>query len=209
MREILRAFFARVPNIGALRLAYMICALVPFLWLQDESAYTVRHEVIKTALNQEVSWYKFEEADHKSQPWCILSVSDISPQTALVIATKTSMISNTGGMVATGETKMDMADRVGCEGVDDRNIFWLTFGKTHAALRQDYIVFSITVWLTRLFYLYIMGVALGNILNRHFADNGRQLLREQTMNYLKYKKNEKKRRKNNITLPIKKNKNKE
>lgn len=188
MREILKAFFARVPNIGALRLAYMICAFLPLLWWQDEAVYTAHHETIKSALAQEVSWYKFQEADRKSEPWCILSVSDVSPQTAVLIAVKTDMISRTGGIVDMGTTKMEMNDRVGCEGVDDRKIFWLSFGKTHAALRQDYTTFSVSVWLTRLFYLYVFGVAIGNVMNRRYAANGAELMREQTINYLDYRK---------------------
>lgn len=197
MREILKAFFVRVPNIGALRLAYLVCAMVPFLWLQDESAYTVHHEVIRSTLSQELSWYKFQEADGMSPPWCILSLTDISPQTATTIATKTNMISNAGGMTAQGTTKMSLSDRIGCEGVDDRNIFWLGFAKTHAALRQGYITFSTSIWLTRLFYLYLMGVAIGNIINKRYASNGAELSRKQTLNYIKYKKSAKERLKRN------------
>ena len=188
MREILKAFFARVPNIGALRLAYIICAFLPLLWWQDEAVYTAHHETIKSALAQEVSWHKFQEADRKSEPWCILSVSDVSPQTAVLIAVKTDMISRTGGIVGMGTTKMEMKDRVECEGVDDRKILWLSFSKTHAALRQDYTAFSVFVWLTRLFYLYVFGIAIGNVMNRRYTANGAELMREQTINYLDYKK---------------------
>ncbi|MGP5070650.1 hypothetical protein [Psychrobacter faecalis] len=53
-----------------------------------------------------MSWYKFQEADRKSKPWCISSVSDVSPQTAVLIAVKTDMISRTGGIVDMGTTKM-------------------------------------------------------------------------------------------------------
>ncbi len=53
MLGMLKAFFARVPNIGALRLAYMIYALQPLLWWQDEAIYTAHHETIKSALAQE------------------------------------------------------------------------------------------------------------------------------------------------------------
>lgn len=192
MREILKAFFARVPNIGALRLAYMICAMVPFFWLQDESTYTVHHEIIRTTLSEDLSWYKFQEVDGMSTPWCILSLTDVSPQNATTIAKKIDMISSTGVMTAQGNTKMSLSDRVGCEGVDDRNIFWLGFAKTHSALRQDYITFNISIWLTRLFYLYLMGVAIGNIINRRYAVNGAELLREQTLTYLDYKNSVKK-----------------
>ncbi|MGP9667011.1 hypothetical protein [Psychrobacter sp. AOP31-A1-22] len=188
MLEILKAFFVRVPNIGALRLAYLVCAIVPILLMQDESAYIAHHETIRSALNEDVSWYKFQEADGKSEPWCILSVTDIKPQTAVLIAVKTGMISKTGGMVGKGTTQMSMNDRVGCDGVDDRNIFWLSFAKTHAAMRQDYTIFSISIWLTRLFYWYVMVLAIGNVINRRYAANDAGLMREQTVNYLKYKK---------------------
>lgn len=188
MREILKAFFGLVPNIGALRLAYIICAFLPLLQWQDEAVYTAHHETIKSALAQEVSWYKFQEADRKSKPWCISSVSDVSPQTAVLIAVKTDMISRTGGIVDMGTTKMEMKDRVGCEGVDDRKIFWLSFGKTHAALRQDYTTFSVSVWFTRFFYLYVFGVAIGNVMNKRYAANDAELMREQTINYLNYRK---------------------
>ena len=188
MREILKAFFALVPNIGALRFAYIICAFLPLLQWQDEAVYTAHHETIKSALAQEVSWYKFQEADRKSKPWCISSVSDVSPQTAVLIAVKADMISRTGGIVDMGTTKMEMKDRVGCEGVDDRKIFWLSFGKTHAALRQDYTTSSVSVWLTRFFYLYVFGVAIGNVMNKCYAANDAELMREQTINYLDYRK---------------------
>lgn len=188
MREILKAFFALVPNIGALRFAYIICAFQPLLQWQDEAVYTAHHETIKSALAQEVSWYKFQEADRKSKPWCISSVSDVSPQTAVLIAVKADMISRTGGSIDMGTTKMEMKDRVGCEGVDDRKIFWLSFGKTHAALRQDYTTSSVSVWLTRFFYLYVFGVAIGNVMNKCYAANDAELMREQTINYLDYRK---------------------
>lgn len=188
MREILKAFFALVPNIGALRFAYIICAFLPLLQWQDEAVYTAHHETIKSALAQEVSWYKFQEADRKSKPWCISSVSDVSPQTAVLIAVKADMISRTGGSIDMGTTKMEMKDRVGCEGVDDRKIFWLSFGKTHAALRQDYTTSSVSVWLTRFFYLYVFGVAIGNVMNKCYAANDAELMREQTINYLDYRK---------------------
>lgn len=188
MREILKAFFALVPNIGALRFAYIICAFQPLLQWQDEAVYTAHHETIKSALAQEVSWYKFQEADRKSKPWCISSVSDVSPQTAVLIAVKADMISRTGGSIDIGTTKMEMKDRVGCEGVDDRKIFWLSFGKTHAALRQDYTTSSVSVWLTRFFYLYVFGVAIGNVMNKCYAANDAELMREQTINYLDYRK---------------------
>ena len=188
MREILKTFFALVPNIGALRFAYIICAFQPLLQWQDEAVYTAHHETIKSALAQEVSWYKFQEADRKSKPWCISSVSDVSPQTAVLIAVKADMISRTGGSIDMGNTKMEMKDRVGCEGVDDRKIFWLSFGKTHAALRQDYTTSSVSVWLTRFFYLYVFGVAIGNVMNKCYAANDAELMREQTINYLDYRK---------------------
>ena len=188
MREILKTFFALVPNIGALRLAYIICAFLPLLQWEDEAVYTAHHETIKSALAQEVSWYKFQEADRKSKPWCISSVSDVSPQTAVLIAVKADMISRTGGSIDMGTTKMEMKDRVGCEGVDDRKIFWLSFGKTHAALRQDYTTSSVSVWLTRFFYLYVFGVAIGNVMNKCYAANDAELMREQTINYLDYRK---------------------
>lgn len=188
MREILKTFFALVPNIGALRFAYIICAFQPLLQWQDEAVYTAHHETIKSALAQEVSWYKFQEADRKSKPWCISSVSDVSPQTAVLIAVKADMISRTGGSIDMGTTKMEMKDRVGCEGVDDRKIFWLSFGKTHAALRQDYTTSSVSVWLTRFFYLYVFGVAIGNVMNKCYAANDAELMREQTINYLDYRK---------------------
>ena len=188
MREILKAFFGLVPNIGALRFAYIICAFQPLLQWQDEAVYTAHHETIKSALAQEVSWYKFQEADRKSKPWCISSVSDVSPQTAVLIAVKADMISRTGGSIDMGTTKMEMKDRVGCEGVDDRKIFWLSFGKTHAALRQDYTTSSVSVWLTRFFYLYVFGVAIGNVMNKCYAANDAELMREQTINYLDYRK---------------------
>lgn len=188
MREILKAFFALVPNIGALRFAYIICAFLPLLQWQDEAVYTANHETIKSALAQEVSWYKFQEADRKSKPWCISSVSDVSPQTAVLIAVKADMISRTGGSIDIGTTKMEMKDRVGYEGVDDRKIFWLSFGKTHAALRQDYTTSSVSVWLTRFFYLYVFGVAIGNVMNKCYAANDAELMREQTINYLDYRK---------------------
>ena len=188
MREILKTFFALVPNIGALRFAYIICAFQPLLQWQDEAVYTAHHETIKSALAQEVSWYKFQEADRKSKPRCISSVSDVSPQTAVLIAVKADMISRTGGSIDMGTTKMEMKDRVGCEGVDDRKIFWLSFGKTHAALRQDYTTSSVSVWLTRFFYLYVFGVAIGNVMNKCYAANDAELMREQTINYLDYRK---------------------
>lgn len=85
-----------------------------------------------------------------------------------------------------GATVMQMTDRVVCESLDDRKICWLSFGNTHAALHQDYITFSVFMWLTRLFYLYVFGVAIGNVINRRYAANGAELMREQTINYLDY-----------------------
>lgn len=191
MRQTLTAFFQRVPNISALRLSYLCCVFIPALWLHDEGAYTSHYQVVKTAQEEYVTWHKLQDSNPETSPWCILSFSHISPSTVKMIGLKTSMIDDTGSVVATGSDRIDLNRYTACEGVSDDNILWLSFGKTHADLRQDFLAFNVAVWSARLFFLYIMGVAIGNVMNRRFARRDSEVLREYTLRYLKYRKQNK------------------
>lgn len=168
MKKHIKAFFKRKPTKAALRIAYIFIFILPFLWWAEEVVY-VKERIMQRSPHESVATYhKIEEPDSK-KPWCVLTLTAISPATALKIAQVKTLVDDNAKVVMSGTELVGYRAKEGCLGVDQSRMYWVVLDQTQKNHASAYLSFESFMWIRRLIYITLIVLAMGNIINRKHA----------------------------------------
>lgn len=165
MKKHVRAFFKRQPTKTALRVAYILILLIPFLWWAEEVVY-LRDRLVQRLPHESVVIYHKIEQPGNLKTWCILTLTPIPPNTALQIAKAKTPLGDSARVVKSGAERIDYRAKQGCEGVDASRMYWVAMDDTQKNHASSYLSFEAFMWIRRLIYMTLMVLAMGNIINR-------------------------------------------
>lgn len=168
MRKHIKAFFKIQPTKTALRMAYILILLTPFLWWAEEAVY-IRDRLVQRMPHESLASYHKVEEPGNPKTWCILTLTPIPPKTALDIAKAKTPMGESAKVVKSGLEQVDYRAKAGCNGVDESRMYWVLMDSTQKEHASSYLSFEVIMWIKRLIYMTLMVLSMGNIINRKKA----------------------------------------